>query len=117
MADKAAAPVIGLLDCGGFRLQESVDALDSFGCVLAKQAEYADSVLQISAVMGNCAGGMTLIPAMSDFAFMTKEAQMYVNAPHTIQDNKKAFPASLILQNIRRQFPDRQKYWRAKRLF
>ena len=39
--------------------------------------------------MGNCAGGMTLIPAMSDFAFMTKEAQMYVNAPHTIQDNKK----------------------------
>ena len=89
MADKAAAPVIGLLDCGGFRLQESVDALDSFGCVLAKQAEYADSVLQISAVMGNCAGGMTLIPAMSDFAFMTKEAQMYVNAPHTIQDNKK----------------------------
>ena len=89
MADKAAAPVIGLLDCGGFRLQESVDALDSFGTVLAKQAEYADSVLQISAVMGNCAGGMTLIPAMSDFAFMTKEAQMYVNAPHTIQDNKK----------------------------
>ena len=88
MADKAAAPVIGLLDCGGFRLQESVDALDSFGCVLAKQAEYADSVLQISAVMGNCAGGMTLIPAMSNFAFMTKEAQMYVNAPHTIQDNK-----------------------------
>ena len=65
---------IGLLDCGGFRLQESVDALDSFGCVLAKQAEYADSVLQISAVMGNCAGGMTLIPAMSDFAFMTKES-------------------------------------------
>ena len=57
--------------------------------MLAKQAEYADSVLQISAVMGNCAGGMTLIPAMSDFAFMTKEAQMYVNAPHTIQDNKK----------------------------
>ena len=61
----------------------------ALACVLAKQAEYADSVLQISAVMGNCAGGMTLIPAMSDFAFMTKEAQMYVNAPHTIQDNKK----------------------------
>ena len=96
MADKAAAPVIGLLDCGGFRLQESVDALDSFGCVLAKQAEYADSVLQISAVMGNCAGGMTLIPAMSDFVFMTKEAQMYVNAPHTIQDNKKL---SRLMQN------------------
>ena len=63
---------------------------DSFGCVLAKQAEYADSVLQISAVMGNCAGGMTLIPAMGDFAFMTQStAQMYVNAPHTIQDNRK----------------------------
>ena len=90
--------------------------LDSFGTVLAKQAEYADSVLQISAVMGNCAGGMTLIPAMSDFAFMTKEAQMYVNAPHTIQDNKN-FPVSSIPQTIRQQFPDRQRCWRARTLF
>lgn len=87
LAMKTGAPVIGLLDCGGFRLQESVDALDGFGKVLAKQVECADSVIQISGILGNCAGGMTMIPALSDFAFMAKDAQMFVNPPHTLQDN------------------------------
>lgn len=87
LAAKTGAPVIGLLDCGGFRLQESVDALDGFGKILAKQVEYADHVTQISGIFGNCAGGMTVIPALSDFAFMAKDAQMFVNAPHTLLDN------------------------------
>lgn len=87
LAMKTGAPVIGLLDCGGFRLQESVDALDGFGKVLAKQVECADSVIQISGILGNCAGGMTMIPALSDFAFMAKDAQMFVNPPHTLTDN------------------------------
>ncbi len=86
---KSGVPIIGLIDCGGFRLQESVDALDSFGKVLAKQIEAADSCLQISAVMGTCAGGMTMVPALSDFTFMVKDAQMFVNAPHTLKDNQK----------------------------
>ena len=86
-AGRSGAPVIGMLDCGGFRLQESVDALDAFGQVLAKQMEYSGEVLQISGVFGNCAGGMTMVPALSDFAFMTKEANLFVNPPHTITDN------------------------------
>lgn len=88
-AMKSGAPVIGLIDCGGFRLQESVDALDSFGKVLAKQMEAVDCCLQISAVLGTCAGGMTMIPALSDFTFMAKDAQMFVNAPHTLKDDPK----------------------------
>ena len=88
-AYKAGAPVIGLIDCGGFRLQESVDALDGFGKVLEKQVNASGCCLQISAVLGNCSGGMTLVPALSDFVFMTRDAQMYVNAPHTLTDNPK----------------------------
>lgn len=87
LAEKTAAPVIALLDCGGFRLQESVDALDAFGRVLAKQTSVSDSVVQICGILGNCSGGLTMIPALSDFAFMTRDAQMFVNAPHTITDD------------------------------
>lgn len=86
-AAKTGAPVIGFIDCGGFRLQESVDALDAFGKLLAKQVECADSLVQINAIFGNCAGGMMMVPAMSDFVFMTKEANAFVNAPATITDD------------------------------
>ncbi|MCC8028559.1 MAG: carboxyl transferase [Lachnospiraceae bacterium] len=86
-AMRSGAPVIGLLDCGGFRLEESVDALDGFGGVLAKQMECQGKLLMISGVFGVCAGGMTLIPALSDFTYMAASADMFVNAPRTITDN------------------------------
>ncbi len=86
-AMRTSSPVIGLIDCGGFRLQESVDALDAFGKVLEKQIGCAGRLLMISGVLGVCAGGMTMVPALSDFAFMSREAQMFVNAPHTVTDN------------------------------
>ncbi len=86
-AMRTGAPVIGLLDCGGFRLQESVDALDALSEILKKQMRCSGRLLMISGVLGACAGGMTLIPAFSDFTFMTKDAQLFVNAPHTVTDN------------------------------
>ncbi len=86
-AMRTGAPVIGLIDCGGFRLQESVDALDGFSEILAKQMECSGELLMVSGVFGVCAGGMTMVPALSDFTFMTKDAQMFVNAPHTITDD------------------------------
>lgn len=86
-AVRSSAPVIGLIDCGGFRLQESVDALEGFGRILEKQMAYSGELLQICGVLGTCAGGMTMIPALSDFTFMSKDADMFVNAPHTIIDN------------------------------
>ncbi len=88
-AKRSGAPVIGLIDCGGFRLQESVDALDGFSQILAKQMECSGELLMVSGVFGICAGGMTLVPALSDFTFMTKDAQMFVNAPHTVTDDVK----------------------------
>ncbi len=86
-AVRSSAPVIGLIDCGGFRLQESVDALDAFGKVLEKQIGCAGKMLMISGILGVCAGGMTMVPALSDFSFMSKDAQLFVNAPHTVTDN------------------------------
>ncbi len=86
-AMRTGAPVIGLIDCGGFRLQESVDALDAFSDILQQQMVASGELLMISGVFGVCAGGMTMVPALSDFTFMAKDAQMFVNAPHTVTDN------------------------------
>ncbi len=88
MAVKMGAPVIAMIDCAGLRLQESVDALHGFGTIYAKQACASGVVVQITAVFGNCGGGAALIPAFSDFAYMTKEnAALYVNSPNVLEGN------------------------------
>ena len=58
MAMKMGAPVIGLIDCGGIRLQESVDALDGFGTIYAKEVAASGLVPQICGVFGNCGGSL-----------------------------------------------------------
>ena len=58
MAMKMGAPVIGLIDCAGMRLQESVDALNSFGEIYAAQVAASGVVPQSSAVFGSCGGGL-----------------------------------------------------------
>jgi len=89
MAMKMGAPVIGLIDCAGMRLQESVDALDGFGQIYAKEVEASGVVPQISAVFGNCGGGLAVVPALSDFAFMEeKKAKMFINSPNAIEGNR-----------------------------
>ena len=70
MAMKMGAPVIGLIDCGGIRLQESVDALDGFGTIYAKEVAASGLVPQICGVFGNCGGGLSVVPALCDFAFI-----------------------------------------------
>ena len=65
MAMKMGAPVIGFIDCAGMRLQESVDALDGFGRIYAKEIEASGVIPQISAVFGNCGGGLAVVPALS----------------------------------------------------
>lgn len=87
MAMKMGAPVIGLIDCAGLRLQEATDALNGFGEIYSKQAQASGVVPQISAVFGQCGGGLALIPAMSDFAFMEKKAKLFVNSPNAIEGN------------------------------
>ena len=89
MAVKMGAPVIGLLDSAGMRLQEGVDALEAFGEIYAKQTMASGIVPQIAAVFGNCGGGLAVIPGLSDFVFMEgKDAKLFVNAPNTIDGNE-----------------------------
>lgn len=88
MAMKMGAPVIGLVDCAGLRLQEAVDALNGFGTIYAKQAMASGVVPQITAVFGSCGGGAAIIPGLSDFAYMTREdAKLFVNAPNVLDGN------------------------------
>lgn len=89
MAMKMGAPVIGFLDCAGIRLQESVDALDGFGQIYAKQAQASGVIPQICAVFGTCGGGLSVVPALCDFAFVEKDGgKVFVNSPNAIEGNR-----------------------------
>ena len=88
MAMKMGAPVIGLIDCAGLRLQEASDALNAFGELYLKQSLASGVVPQITAVFGNCGGGMAVASAMSDFTFMeSKNGKLFVNSPNALAGN------------------------------
>ncbi len=89
MAMKMGAPVIGFIDCAGIRLQESVDALEAMGAIYARQTMASGVIPQICAVFGNCGGGLTVIPALSDFTYMEKNGKLFVNSPNAIPGNTK----------------------------
>ena len=88
LAMKTGVPVIGLIDCAGMRLQESTDALAGFGKIYKVKSDASGIVPQISAVFGNCGGGVAVLAAMSDFTFMEeKNAKLFVNSPNTLEGN------------------------------
>ncbi|MBR5420149.1 MAG: carboxyl transferase [Lachnospiraceae bacterium] len=88
LALKTGTPVIGLIDSTGLRLTESTDALNSLGEIYFKQAMAKGVVPQITAVFGNCGGGLALVPAMTDFCFMEeKNGHIFVNSPDAIDGN------------------------------
>ena len=90
MACKMGAPVIGLIDCAGVRLQEGVDALNGFGEIYLQQSLASGVVPQITAIFGNCGGGLAIVPGLSDFTFMEeKDARLFVNSPNAIAGNTK----------------------------
>ena len=90
MAAKMGAPVAGLLDSRGIRLSESTDALSALGSIYRCQAKLSGVIPQIAAVYGNCGGGLSFIPAASDFVFMENEkARLFVNSPDAIEGNRR----------------------------
>lgn len=85
---KVGAPVIGLIDCAGMRLQEATDALAGFGNVYLKQSMASGVIPQITAVFGTCGGGCAVSSALSDFTFMPAEgAKLFVNSPNAVEGN------------------------------
>lgn len=90
MAMKVGAPVIGLIDCAGLRLQEATDALNAFGEVFLKQTMASGVIPQVTAVFGTCGGGAALIPTLTDFTFATKDgARIFVNSPNALLENNQ----------------------------
>ncbi|MCI9324340.1 MAG: carboxyl transferase [Lachnospiraceae bacterium] len=88
LAIKTGAPVIGLIDSAGLRLQEAADALHAFGEIYLKQTLASGVIPQITAVFGTCGGGLGLFPTMTDFTFMEeKGAKLFVNAPNALEGN------------------------------
>jgi len=85
-AAKVGAPVIGLNDSGGARIQEAVDALSGYGDIFYRNSIYSGVVPQISAIMGPCAGGAVYSPALTDFIFMVDTtSQMFITGPQVIK--------------------------------
>jgi propionyl-CoA carboxylase beta subunit len=86
MAMKARAPIIGLFDAGGARIQEGVAALGGYGEVFKRNVLASGVIPQISVIMGPCAGGDVYSPAMTDFIFMVKDTSyMFVTGPDVVK--------------------------------
>lgn len=102
MAMKMGAPVIGLVDCAGLRLQEATDALEAFGNLYFKQTMASGVIPQITAIFGTCGGGLSLVPALTDFTFMeTSKAKLFVNSPNALPGNSidKCDTSSAVFQS------------------
>ena len=86
MAIQNGAPVIGINDSGGARIQEGVDSLAGYAEVFQRNIEASGVIPQISVIMGPCAGGAVYSPAMTDFIFMVKDTSyMFVTGPDVVK--------------------------------
>ncbi len=80
------APVIGLNDSGGARIQEGVLALHGYGGIFRRQVEASGVIPQISVILGPCAGGAAYSPALADFTFMVRDtSRMYLTGPDVVE--------------------------------
>ncbi len=83
---KMGAPVVGMNDSGGARIQEGVDALSGYGKIFYKNTIASGVIPQISAIMGPCAGGAVYSPAITDFVYMVdKTSKMFITGPEVIK--------------------------------
>ena len=86
MAARMGAPIIGINDSGGTRIQEGIDALSGYGEIFYRNTINSGVIPQISVIMGPCAGGAAYSPAITDFIFMVdKTAQMFITGPQVIE--------------------------------
>ncbi len=86
LAAKNGAPVVGLNDSGGARIQEGVYALNGYGSIFSRNSVYSGVIPQISVIMGPCAGGAVYSPSLQDFVFMVSgSGNMFITGPQVIQ--------------------------------
>ncbi|MBO7939117.1 acyl-CoA carboxylase subunit beta [Streptomyces sp. S9] len=86
LAESAGAPLVGLCDGAGARIQEGVTALAGYGGIFTRNVRNSGVIPQISVILGPCAGGAAYSPALTDFVFMVRgTAQMFVTGPDVVQ--------------------------------
>lgn len=86
MAVKMGAPIVGINDSGGARIQEGIDALKGFGDIFYRNTLSSGVIPQISIILGPCAGGAVYSPAICDFIFMVdKTSQMFITGPSVVK--------------------------------
>ena len=86
LAYQSGAPLIGLNDSGGARIQEGVDALAAYGEIFYRNTRASGVIPQISAILGPCAGGAVYSPAINDFIFMVDQnAYMFITGPEVVR--------------------------------
>ena len=89
MAIKAGAPVIGLIDCAGIRVQEAMDALAGFGEIYMAKVKASGVVLQVSAILGSCGGGVAISSKLGDIVLMEQSnGKLFVNSPNALAGNR-----------------------------
>ena len=85
-AMEVGAPVIGLNDSGGARIQEGVESLAGYADIFQRNVLASGVVPQISVIMGPCAGGAVYSPALTDFTFMVKDSSyMFITGPDVVK--------------------------------
>ncbi|OLR92422.1 acyl-CoA carboxylase subunit beta [Actinokineospora bangkokensis] len=86
LAEAAGAPIVGLCDGAGARIQEGVSALAGYGGIFQRNVRNSGVIPQISVIMGACAGGAAYSPALTDFVFMVRDSsQMFITGPDVVQ--------------------------------
>ncbi|HEX4446295.1 MAG TPA: carboxyl transferase domain-containing protein [Polyangiaceae bacterium] len=86
LAERTGAPLVGLLDSGGARIQEGVAALAGYGEIFRRNVHLSGRVPQISVVLGPCAGGAVYSPAITDFVVLSRpDALMFVTGPKVVR--------------------------------
>ena len=86
LALKMGAPIVGINDSGGARIQEGIDSLKGYGDIFFRNTMASGVIPQITAIMGPCAGGAVYSPAITDFVFMVdKTSQMFITGPQVIK--------------------------------
>ncbi|MBO4414721.1 MAG: carboxyl transferase [Lachnospiraceae bacterium] len=87
LAMKCGAPVIGLIDCGGLRIEEATDALEGLGEVMTKQVLASGVIPQIAVILGSCGGGLSVSASLNDFVFVEKNGKLFLNTPNVVKGN------------------------------
>ncbi|MEU2867588.1 acyl-CoA carboxylase subunit beta [Streptomyces olivoreticuli] len=86
LAEAAGAPIVGLCDGAGARIQEGVTALAGYGGIFQRNVRNSGVIPQISVILGPCAGGAAYSPALTDFVFMVRgTSQMFITGPDVVQ--------------------------------